>query len=282
MTPDPADVARLWPELRSCPKIAEVLGCTPEQARAALNQAGIRPGSGRQPEHRISRGDLSALYESGMSQNEIADRLGWERATLGYWFRKYGLSARGHGSPGAKNPSWRGGRYTDRDGYVLLHCPGHPHTRENGKVLEHRLVMEKHIGRYLDPDEVVHHIDGNRSNNAISNLELYARNSEHLASELAGKCPRWTPEGLRAIQIGARKPRIQVDVDQLRELCRAHRYRKDIAAALGVCDETCQKLIERHEIPWGPMRRRRDRQPPTDRRIPIHPPQGIGVLALPL
>lgn len=43
---------------------------------------------------------------------------------------------------------------------------------------EHRLVMEKFLNRKLNFNEIVHHIDGNKSNNEISNLQILTR-SEH-------------------------------------------------------------------------------------------------------
>lgn len=49
----------------------------------------------------------------------------------------------------------------------------------NGKEKkEHRLLMEQYLGRVLRPNEVVHHIDGNRSNNALANLQLLTKH-EH-------------------------------------------------------------------------------------------------------
>lgn len=83
-------------------------------------------------------------------------------------------------------PRWNGGRKTRKDGYILIVAPDdHPHPADHKKsglkyILEHRLVMEKHIGRYLSPDEVVHHIDENPSNNHIDNLELFSSQSEHV------------------------------------------------------------------------------------------------------
>lgn len=49
----------------------------------------------------------------------------------------------------------------------------------NGYVYEHVIVAEKKIGRPLRPGEVVHHIDGDKRNNAPSNLEVLASQAEH-------------------------------------------------------------------------------------------------------
>lgn len=66
-----------------------------------------------------------------------------------------------------------------KGGYVLIHCPIHP-TAVKGYVPEHRLVVEKKIGRYLSLAEVVHHIDCNRKNNDIDNLMLFENSKEHM------------------------------------------------------------------------------------------------------
>ena len=47
------------------------------------------------------------------------------------------------------------------------------------KKLEHRLVIEGQVGRTLLSDEVVHHIDGNKLNNAPENLSLLSGQGEH-------------------------------------------------------------------------------------------------------
>ena len=67
-----------------------------------------------------------------------------------------------------------GTKVTSRQGYVLVHLPEHPAARSNGKVAEHRLVMEAQIGRVLFPDEEVHHKNGVRDDNRPENLELWS------------------------------------------------------------------------------------------------------------
>ena len=56
--------------------------------------------------------------------------------------------------------------------------PEHPNSK-NGWILEHRVVVEKFIGRYLTESEVVHHIDEDKSNNEIENLMLFKSQREH-------------------------------------------------------------------------------------------------------
>ncbi len=82
------------------------------------------------------------------------------------------------GRNGLKNHMWKGGRTKSR-GYVYIFSPNHPNKNNRDYVFEHRLVMEKYLGRYLTKEEVVHHINGIRDDNKIKNLQLMT-NSEHI------------------------------------------------------------------------------------------------------
>lgn len=73
---------------------------------------------------------------------------------------------------GKNNPQWKGGRYKTIEGYVLIYSPNHPFKNSSNRVLEHRLVMEKFLGRYLKPTELIHHINGIRDDNRLENLKL--------------------------------------------------------------------------------------------------------------
>jgi len=88
---------------------------------------------------------------------------------------------------GPSNPLWTGGRVEDHRGYFRLYRKEHPNHDCNGYVAEHRIVMENNIGRYLRPEEIVHHIDGNKKNNNISNLVLFPSQREHRLCHLKQK-----------------------------------------------------------------------------------------------
>jgi len=74
--------------------------------------------------------------------------------------------------------NWKGGRKRNKPGYILIKNKSHPFSDDQGYILEHRLVMEKYLGRYLNSDEMIHHINGIKDDNRIENL-LIIKNQIH-------------------------------------------------------------------------------------------------------
>lgn len=140
--------------------------CSRSCARTARNLTGENPSY-----HRDVSGENNPMYGKGMK----------------------GADNPMFGKRKEKSPRWKGGRKIRKDGYVLVVAPdNHPYPADSHKpsglkyILEHRLVMEQHLGRYLGPKEVVHHIDGNPSNNVIDNLQLFASQEDHIRKAHGG------------------------------------------------------------------------------------------------
>ena len=87
-----------------------------------------------------------------------------------------------------KSCRWKGGRKVRKRGYISVLCPSHPYAND-GYILEHRIIMEKKLKRILKPTEVVHHINGNKHDNRIENLQLFASNSAHITHHFILKRP---------------------------------------------------------------------------------------------
>ncbi len=191
---------------RSWVEIAKDAGLTSEtislvayyvRKHGLQGQSRLRRGT---PVHPVlgDRDWLKARIDGGLSQLEIADELGIERtkaSIVAYYVKKHGLQ-KGlgrseqvkaafaekypNGRRGAEAGHWKGGRMQVGNGYIRLHMPDHPQANHAGYVYEHRWVMEQKLGRMVQPEEIVDHIDRNRSNNAPENLQLHATRAEHV------------------------------------------------------------------------------------------------------
>jgi hypothetical protein len=154
---------------------------------------------------------------------QIADKFNVCRGTMSSYMKRQGIKTKrvdissvNRGKYKEAHPRWKGGKLKDRNGYVLLNVPNHPHgSAGNGRYIhEHRYVMEKHIGRYLLPDETVHHKNGIRDDNRISNLELwsskhgYGQRVEDKVNQAVEILREYKPELLnrKKCQNEARKP----------------------------------------------------------------------------
>jgi hypothetical protein len=68
----------------------------------------------------------------------------------------------------------------DEHGYVRIFQPDHPRATKGGWIFEHRWIVEQQLGRYLERDEHVHHLNHERADNRPENLQLLSA-LEHMA-----------------------------------------------------------------------------------------------------
>ena len=143
--------------------------------KSAIRRAGgtLRPN----PVPRLRPGELEKLRElhaTGISQLRIALEIGRSQVWVNRTLRKNGLL-----SPkrrGELSSQWKGGEYLTGGGYIRVWIPDDDPLavmrNNSGHVLEHRIVMARALGRPLLPTETVHHVDGDRMHNELSNLQL--------------------------------------------------------------------------------------------------------------
>lgn len=86
------------------------------------------------------------------------------------------------------------GRVIASNGYVLVRVGRSHHLADvRGYAYEHRLAAEVKLGRRLRPREIVHHVDGDKQNNAPENLEVHPNGASHRAEHRRTGCPLRRP-----------------------------------------------------------------------------------------
>ena len=147
--------------------------------------------------------ELIKLYSLGYSMKEIGETLGYSVGKIHKYFHLYEIPTREQGSTNefarikiskantgkshkgftlsdeakqkiskAREIKGIGHKKKRKDGYVAVYFPDHPKSNKDGYIMEHVLVMECCIGRWIKDDEVVHHINHIRNDNRIENLQL--------------------------------------------------------------------------------------------------------------
>ena len=125
--------------------------------------------------------EIIELYLSGNTLDEIACQFNTTEKVVTNILKRNNIPRRKavkRNQFGENNRMWKGGRTKNKSGYILITMPDHPNASKKGLVMEHRLVMESHIGRYLNKDEAVHHKNFIKDDNRIENLQLMTH-SEH-------------------------------------------------------------------------------------------------------
>jgi hypothetical protein len=106
----------------------------------------------------------------------------WNKGKIGCWseaaLEKMRVAHIGL-AVGEKSGKWKGGTYRNGAGYILEQAPTHPNRDGRGYVYQHRLIVEKIIGRFLTTNEHCHHINGIKNDNRIENLMVFKGDKGH-------------------------------------------------------------------------------------------------------
>lgn len=174
---------------------------------------------------------LTIAYEqNNWSTLKVAKYFKADPETILKWARKFGI----------QTDKYHKGYISTQSGYILIKAENHPNADSKGYVREHILLMEKNIGRYLNDDEIVHHINGIKNDNRIENLVIMS-DEEH-----------------RKLHSG--KPRKIVDIIKAVDMIEAGYTMPQVESYLGVCNKTLIKKLREaglyKKLPKGSKRRK--------------------------
>lgn len=191
------EVCRLYSLGVTANQLAAQEGVSGQTMCRRMEQMGIkrRPQNERNQIYWRSRGKIAKPSKVTLEQAYVHDQLSTHLIALQYhvtqftilnWLRSYDITVRTLSEAnklrhlrGSNNPSWKGGRYKNKSGYIFVLAPSHPSADSRGYVKEHALVWEQTHGMPVPTGKIIHHLNGIEDDNRPENLVALTQ-AEHM------------------------------------------------------------------------------------------------------
>jgi hypothetical protein len=189
---------------------------------------------------RLSRSEKSSMtlaYVNGSTLREIGLLLRRSKTTVANVLRKNGIDRR-KAKPrippvGNLNPRWKGGSYLDTGGYIHAWTP-------NGHILQHRLIAK------APPGTIVHHKDGDRTNNAPENLQILSSHADHRKEHAREERRRYGKARGPTPMPGEKNPKHKISTQQALQVLVRHRNGESnasIARSFGLSRQAIRFIV---------------------------------------
>lgn len=164
--------------------LAREFGCSSWVINKTVSMAGLKKkpkGNRLRSTTDEQKLQIVSLYTQGMSQEEVGSIVGISQPVVSRVLVSANVTMRGLHPSGDKHGNWVGGVTERADGYLMERVTTDDSfacmRTGSGYVLQHRLVVARSLGRPLKTSETVHHINGDRKDNRIENLQI--RHGKH-------------------------------------------------------------------------------------------------------